>query len=400
MSYVVLTPYERGAAVELASRLWWKRILPVGDVEYKGRKLQFNQEYLASLAEAFEDGAYDQVPFQMADAQNTHTNDPERFRGDIKAMEARPDGLWIGLKPTARGEKTLLENPLLGVSARIVEHYDRSDGKYFPAAIQHVLGTLDPRIPGLGGWQAIEAANEAEITIDLTGMSFAGEGRETGSMPDLNAEQQARLARLLEIPDDKFSQLMAGLQAPAPVLVTGTGTEDEMTDEALADLLGVPVDKLDDVLAAGLAEPAPAGAGSSLTNEDVLMALELSTGRADQNAIELAQVRGYLNNEQYLRERRELADLGIPPRITDLARPLLEGSGHVFEMSSGSGQPTVVDGGQVMRQVLREYAQTAQLMDLSPELGTPMDEPEGTAHAAEVRDEIVQRAKHQLGLGR
>ena len=33
------------------------------------------------------------------------------------------------------------------MSARIVEDYARSDGKFFTAAVQHVLGTLDPRIP-------------------------------------------------------------------------------------------------------------------------------------------------------------------------------------------------------------------------------------------------------------
>ena len=77
---------------------------------------------------------------------------------------------------TPRGEEVLRENPKLGVSARIVEDYARSDGKHFTAAIQHVLGTLDPRIPGLGAWEAIEAASPVPDTvIDLSGESFAGE---------------------------------------------------------------------------------------------------------------------------------------------------------------------------------------------------------------------------------
>ena len=45
------------------------------------------------------------------------------------------------------GAKVLRENPKLGVSARIVESYQRADGRHFTAALQHVLGTLDPRIP-------------------------------------------------------------------------------------------------------------------------------------------------------------------------------------------------------------------------------------------------------------
>jgi hypothetical protein len=38
-----------------------------------------------------------------------------------------------------------------------------------------VLGTLDPRIPGLGAWQPVDMANSGAITIDLSSYSFAGE---------------------------------------------------------------------------------------------------------------------------------------------------------------------------------------------------------------------------------
>jgi hypothetical protein len=67
-------------------------------------------------------------------------------------MQVEPDGLYVTLNPTERGARVLAENPGLGVSARIVEQYQRADGKFFPAAIQHVLGTLDPRVTGLGAW--------------------------------------------------------------------------------------------------------------------------------------------------------------------------------------------------------------------------------------------------------
>src|SRR5205809_7930654 len=59
------------------------------------------------------------------------------------------DGLYIQAELTDRGEQVLRDNPYLGVSARIVENYNRSDGKFYKAAVQHVLGTLDPRLPGL-----------------------------------------------------------------------------------------------------------------------------------------------------------------------------------------------------------------------------------------------------------
>jgi hypothetical protein len=74
-------------------------------------------------------------------------------------------------------ERVLTENPGLGISARIVEDYARSDGQFFPAAIQHVLGTLDPRIPELGPWQLVEASNDGSIVIDLSACQFGGDER-------------------------------------------------------------------------------------------------------------------------------------------------------------------------------------------------------------------------------
>ena len=155
MTAAVLTPFTAADAVELAAQTWRKKLLPVGEVEYKGRLLRFTKDYLGQLVRSFNDRAYDQVALQLADTENRHTNDPERFRGEVAGMELGDDGLYVTVHTTEAGSKVLQENPRLGVSARIVEDYDRSDGKHYPAAVQHVLATLDPRIPGLGAWQAI-----------------------------------------------------------------------------------------------------------------------------------------------------------------------------------------------------------------------------------------------------
>ena len=37
----VISPFTFSSAVELANRLWRKRILPIGDIEYQGRTLNF-----------------------------------------------------------------------------------------------------------------------------------------------------------------------------------------------------------------------------------------------------------------------------------------------------------------------------------------------------------------------
>ncbi len=180
MSYddtaLVLTPYSWGSpAVELGNRQWRKKVLPVGDVQYQGRTLHFTPSYLQGLEDAFRDRAYDMVSFQLATTKNEHTNDPERHRGIITDMRAEPDGLWMYLNPTEAGDRVLSENPYLGVSARIVENYARSDGKFYPAAIQHVLGTLDPRIPALGSWQPTDLSNTPQMVVDLSNSIWLGE---------------------------------------------------------------------------------------------------------------------------------------------------------------------------------------------------------------------------------
>lgn len=43
--------------------------------------------------------------------------------------EVQPDGLWITLRATERGNRVLETNPGLSVSAGIVEGYERSDGQ-------------------------------------------------------------------------------------------------------------------------------------------------------------------------------------------------------------------------------------------------------------------------------
>lgn len=405
MTSAVLTPFARTAASSAGPTRWRKRLLPVGEINYKGRRISFDRPYLQGLAESFAANAYDQVPFQLAGDANTHTNDVERFGGRVEAMDlgqaGEEPGLWVTLATTERGTKVLTDNPALGVSARIVEDYDRSDGKFFPRAIQHVLGTLDPRIPGLGAWRAVEASNDIGITIDLSGMEFAGEG--TAGMPELTEDQKReRLAALLAIPPEQLEELIAGLSVQdAPQ--AGGGGSDELSDAELEELVQA-AERLDaqGLLGDGEGEGEPEGeperqpVGAASFSNDALLALELSNARADQNALELAEVRGYLDNERYLAERRGFAeDHGIPPYITDFARPLLEGNGHVVDLANG----TQADAGAIMRKVLTEFGKLGKLLDLGTEMGSALDEPDQHAAGAQARDDFVSQFKNQTGIG-
>ena len=59
-----------------------------------------------------------------------------------------------------------------------------------------------------------------------------------------------------------------------------------------------------------------------------------------------------------------------------------------------------MDAGQIVRQVLAEYANQIRLLDLDVELGSPMDEPEdaGREQADQSRDDLVSRFKSMTGL--
>ena len=394
MTAAILTPFTGASATQAGGR-WRKKLLPVGEIAYKGRTLKFTRDYLSGLVSAFNERAYDQVPFQLAGDENKHTNDVERTGGQITGMELGTDGLYIEVEPTERGKAVLADNPGLGVSARIVEEYDRADGKFFPRAIQHVLATLDPRIPGMGGWAAVDASNDAEITFDLSGEQFSGE--EPG-MPELTDEQQNRLAALLNIDPARLAALADNVDPAAVDALGGNGTADE---DAELDALVAEIDGMSDEDLAALeaqleAEESGAQpeAEPAALSTDAAMALELAQATGDENARQLSIIATQLDHERWLNERAKLIGTGgVPPYIADLAAPLLEGAGHTVDLANG----TSVDAGQITRRILAETGKLLSQLGLQTgvELGTPMDEP-GDATAETERDEIVGRAKAQL----
>ena len=405
MSVAVLTPFTAQPARQAGGK-WRKLLLPVGEINYKGRVLKFTRDYLAGLVQSFNNRAYDQVPFQLADSANTHTNDPERTRGQITGMALEPDGLWVDMAPTPRGQQVLADNPGLGVSARIVEEYDRSDGKYFPRAIQHVLGTLDPRIPGMGGWEAVAAANDAEVTYDLSGETFT---RKESGMPELTTEQAAKLGKLLDLDPEKLATLVASMDpaAAASALNGGTGDgggagdgEGDGNGEGDDDLdaIAAAIDGMSDEDLAALeaemdAEEAgqlePAGAGLS---GQAAMALELAQAQGTENARQLSIINAQLDSERWQNERRKLVGGVPPPFIADLAQPLLEGAGHVVDLSNGKS----VDAGQIVRKILTEYAKLGQQLGVGIELGSEADEPEQHEAGRQAREDLVARARAQM----
>lgn len=346
MADVFLTPTANGGVIELSKTLFRKKILPMGSIDYKGRKIDFDKAYLTDLAQSFQDAAYDQVPFMLADKDNAHTMDPERFRGECKGVEVADDGLWGTFELSADAADMVKKNPALGVSARIVEGYSRSDGKTFPRAMQHVLGTLDPRIPGLGAWTevALSGYDSGDEVIDLTDSVFEGDAAvaktDDGDLID-------GLTR------DEYEALLASLD------LDDTDEGDE-GDEGTADTGAVTA-------------PEPVGAGASLSNQQT--AIELAN-------VEIARLKADNAKTKFEADKRDYVRRGVPPALVELARPVLEApDGFTIDLSNGVDGDNKVDAAHIVRQLLDSasgYISLAQerghSLDFSQEKGDAKDE--------------------------
>lgn len=361
MGEVFLTPTDEGSVVELSRTMFRKKILPMGTIDYKGRKINFDRQYLTDLATSFGE-AYDQVPFMLADSQNAHTMDPERYRGECKGVEVGEDGLYGTFELTADAADLVKRNPALGVSARIVEGYSRSDGKHFPRAMQHVLGTLDPRIPGLGAWQEVSLSgyDQSAEVVDLT--SSAYEIEET-AMADKHEQGSDDLTQ------EEYDALMAYLEDldGEETVVESEGAEDE-GDEDEQD---------EDEPAASEREPAVA----ALSNED----------DSAQSVLELAneqirQLKAARAEDRFEADKREYVRKGVPPALVELARPILTApDGLTLDLSNGV-EDKQVDAVNIVRQLLDS---AVGYIDLARERGHSADfSDEGTSRNDE-EDELL-----------
>lgn len=357
MSEVFLTPTDGADAVELSSTLFRKKILPLGTIDYKGRKITFDEAYLADLASSYKDGAYDQVAVQMADKDNAHTLDPDRFRGEVKGVEAAADGLYATMELSAAGAEAVRANPKLGVSARIVEQYDRADGKSYPRAMQHVLMTLDPRLTGLGAWEevALSGYDASSVVLDLTASTYEG-------APTVAKTEDGTVDGLTKA---EYDALMAELGIDPADLEEGDETEgDETTDEG--EGVNTPAG------AAEQKEPVVA----TLSNED-RTALDLAN-------TEIATLKQLRAEDAFKAEKRLYVDKGVPPALVELARPVLTApDGFTIDLSNGTDGTKSVDAGAIIRQILDSSVGYIELarerghsVDFSQETGSKDDDPD------------------------
>lgn len=409
----VLTPKLSSDAIELGRKLWRKQILPIGTLDYEGRKLDFTREYLTRIAEAFRAKAFDSVPWQLANDANAHTNDPERTRGEILGVEVGDDGLYGTVSVDDRGDKLLREYPNLGVSVRLVEDMQRgTDGAQFPVALQHVLATWDPRVNAMKPWQEVSCSNESgDAVIDLSALVFnpdgsavapppapAGSTQEAGHMPEApTKEELAQVIALAPLLQKIAASLGAKDDDAGATDASTTTDEDTTTDENDGELSDAEMAEL----AAAANEAADDdGTDAAIAASNKVSALELANvdlaARMDALSQQNARLQAERDQQAFKAESDELVRLfGVPPAIVALAQPLLEGAGHTIELSRTGGKK--VDAGEVMRKVLKDWGLlykgmgAAAGVDLSGNVGSPLDLAASTEKSE--RDEFLARAK-------
>lgn len=359
MSTELRTPVSRAqGTVDLANRTFRKQILPLTEINYKGRKIKFDRRYLADLAQAFKDKAFPQTPFQLADAENRHTNDPERTRGQMIGVELTADGLDGIFELTEDGVKVIEANPGLGVSARIIENYERADKRTWPRAMQHVLGTLDPRVSWKSKpWEAVQLSTDEAVTemVDLSTETFGGEEKSMTEKKmvtiELSEEDAGILTQVIE--DQRAAAKLAeGTEPPEPEEAEGDEVEGEGDDE-------------DDEGDEGDEQPAPVG-----LSRDEAAAVELARATAATSASQVLELTNKLRQAEVDREIDRYRTAGLAPAIIEAARPLLELAPQAIELSNG----TTLDPGEQARKLLSSMLELAQtghdVIDLGIESGS------------------------------
>lgn len=384
-------PVRTTSAESVGPKLFRKQVLKVGRLPYKGRVLEFDRPYLERLVRNFSAGAFDQVAFQLANKDNEHTLDPERTRGEVKALELNGDGLDAIVEVTEEGARVIRDNPRLGVSARIVEEpVDGAPAKV--PAIQHVLGTLDPRVTGLTPWDAISdfsTSYAAGQIIDLTASRYEDEARmptETAK-PTLTDEQ---ITELKSLEGDKFQEKLVELLAAASE--TGAKDGDRSGDKnekdgekrSIVDRLlgrkdegkpadGEPSDEEVRAAVEKLIDEAEGneGTGTEAEREGEKVAALSAEDRAaiDLARTEATEARKEAAEQRFLAERSKYVLKGVPPALVDLCKPALTAPEGTIDLSNGEK----FDAAAFARSVLDK---AVGLIDLSGPLGSSEDSDE------------------------
>lgn len=355
----IVTPGVESDFAQEGKKTFWKQVLPQAPIHYttkagKRSTIDFNETYLSNIISAFNSKALDQTPFLLADADNRHTMDPERFRGEVTEMRlaypGEKPGLYAKIKfPTPEAAKAVVENPSLGVSARIREGIATSDGRTFQAGIIHVLGTLDPQVTGMSGWQPVDLSN----VLDLSNETFseretmAKNGKSKFAGVDINSVTEEDIDNMTD------EEVEAFLAEVAPDFIEEFASdEDDDEDEDEDEEEEVDENQL-------------VGAGASLSNRKARKDIELANAQAQAATSRANEALRRMAEAEFRTYRSEMLAEGVPPHLLDLAEPVLNRADDmVIDLSATEDDDINVS--EIVRGLLDA---SKGLVDLSAEQG-------------------------------
>lgn len=280
----ILSPLLEHESIELSEKpgLWKKQILPAGKFNYKGETIDFD-EIGREAKSAFDAKALDQVAFQLADSGNNHNFDPRNYRGELVDVDYQPGKGTFGVYDFSKFpdvQDLLTKNPKFGVSAQIERNLERGDGKKFKYAFSHVLGTLNPRVTGMKPWERVQLSNDAnwDEVLDLSATEVKS------AVTDTKKEEKETYS-LSKEEYEKFQTFLKTLdEVEESEIGLSNGEDGEEQDEAI-----------------------------TLANQRAEDALKL----ARQSEIKLAK-------SEWNSKSAELVRDGVPPKMLELAQPLME----------------------------------------------------------------------------
>jgi hypothetical protein len=314
-----------------------KRILPEGEFQYTPAgsaekiKLDLTAGQLTTFVDAFKNKAYDEVPFQFG----KHDNDPTIRKGTLARVEHVPgkgvDGYFeLDSDAAAYVEKY----PNFGVSPRLVLDISRADGKKFAGAIQHVAGTVVPRMTGMGPWSKVELSEEGDTdsstpVIDLSTETIAVE-RDRKVINVTDKKNEGEDGKVITLSEDEYNFF--------------TKFKNEYT--AAEKLLEEPEKKT----------VAP-------VDLSVVTAVEK---KADDALKALADLHASAAKDKWSAQRALLLSQGVPPAALDLAAPIMEAvESQTYDLSTPDGEIKV----SAKTQMLSQLELMKGIVDLSGERG-------------------------------
>lgn len=155
-------------------RLFRKHILTKGNLIHPVTKkpIPIDDAFVAKMAQNFDDGVCPIVQIPVADADNKHTEDPERNIGEVVGIQTEGNKVYALLDIRKRSED--INKTLLGASAMFsMDYTDTATGKKVGPTLLHTLVTNRPYLTGLDDYEEVVAASASSDRENLVFLTDA-----------------------------------------------------------------------------------------------------------------------------------------------------------------------------------------------------------------------------------